>query len=62
MERRPRLLVRIYAGCGALLVPWIVVLIEQLHGQAGKRSFDSSWMGSPEQAAASGPGRADDHQ
>ena len=30
---------------GVLLVPWIWVLIEQLHGQAGKRSFDSSWVG-----------------
>jgi len=31
--------------CGVLLVPWIGVLIEQLHGQAGKRSFNSSWVG-----------------
>ena len=31
--------------CGVLLLPWIWVLIEQLHGQAGKRSFDSSWVG-----------------
>jgi uncharacterized membrane protein len=31
--------------CGVLLVPWIWVLIEELHGQAGKRSFDSSWVG-----------------
>lgn len=31
--------------CGVLLVPWIGVLIEQLHGQAGKRSFSSSWVG-----------------
>jgi len=31
--------------CGVLLVPWVWVLIEQLHGQAGKRSFDSSWVG-----------------
>ena len=31
--------------CGVLLVPWIWVLIEQLHGQAGKRSFSSSWVG-----------------
>ena len=30
---------------GVVLVPWIWVLIEQLHGQAGKRSFDSSWVG-----------------
>jgi cytochrome c-type biogenesis protein CcmH/NrfG len=33
------------AVCGVLLVPWIGVLIEQLHGQAGKRGFDSSWVG-----------------
>jgi hypothetical protein len=26
-------------------VPWIGVLIEQLHGQASKRSFASSWVG-----------------
>jgi hypothetical protein len=26
-------------------VPWTGVLIEQLHGQAGKRSFGSSWVG-----------------
>jgi hypothetical protein len=44
MERRSRLLARIFAVCGVLLVPWIGVLIEQLHGQAGKRSFDSSWV------------------
>ena len=25
-------------------MPWIGVLIEQLHGQAGKRSFASSWV------------------
>jgi len=31
--------------CGVLLVPWTGVLIEQLHGQAGKRSFNSSWVG-----------------
>ena len=31
--------------CGVLLVPWIGLLIEQLHGQAGKRSFSSSWVG-----------------
>jgi hypothetical protein len=45
MERRSRLLARIFAVCGVLLVPWTVVLIAQLHGQAGKRSFDSSWVG-----------------
>jgi hypothetical protein len=30
---------------GVLLVPWSGVLIEQLHGQANKRSFSSSWVG-----------------
>lgn len=39
------MLARVFAVCGVLLVPWIWVLIEQLHGQAGKRSFDSSWVG-----------------
>jgi len=28
-----------------VLVPWIWVLIEQLHGHAGQRSFNSSWVG-----------------
>jgi hypothetical protein len=45
MDQRSRLLVRLFAVSGVLLVPWIVVLIEQLHGQAGKRSFSSSWIG-----------------
>lgn len=31
--------------CGVLLVPWVGLLIWQLHGQAGKRSFSSSWVG-----------------
>ena len=39
------MLARIFAVCGVLLVPWVWVLIEQLHGQAGKRSFNSSWVG-----------------
>jgi hypothetical protein len=39
------LLATLFAVCGVLLVPWVGVLIEQLHGQAGKRSFDSSWVG-----------------
>ena len=39
------MLARLFAVCGVLLVPWIGVLIEQLHGQAGKRSFGSSWVG-----------------
>jgi hypothetical protein len=45
MDRPSRLLARLFAVCGILLVPWIAVLIWQLHGQAGKRSFDSSWVG-----------------
>jgi hypothetical protein len=44
MDQRSRLLARLFAACGVLLVPWIGVLIEQLHGQAGKRSFASSWV------------------
>jgi hypothetical protein len=45
MDQRSRWLARLFAVCGVLLVPWIGVLIEQLHGQAGKRSFSSSWVG-----------------
>src|SRR5246500_3123851 len=45
MDQRSRLLVRLFAVCGVLLVPWTGVLIEQLHGQVGKRSFNSSWVG-----------------
>ena len=45
MDRRSRLLAGLYAVCGVLLVPWTGVLIEQLHGQAGKRCFSSSWVG-----------------
>lgn len=45
MDQRSRLLARLFAVCGVLLVPWIGVLIVQLHGQAGKRSFSSSWVG-----------------
>lgn len=45
MNRGSRLLARLFAVCGLLLVPWIGLLIEQLHGQAGKRSFNSSWVG-----------------
>ena len=39
------MLAGLFAVCGVLLVPWTGVLIEQLHGQAGKRSFSSSWVG-----------------
>ena len=45
MDQRSRLLAGLIAVCGVLLVPWTGVLIEQLHGQAGKRSFSSSWVG-----------------
>jgi hypothetical protein len=45
VDHRWRWLARFFALCGVLLVPWIGVLIEQLHGQAGKRSFNSSWVG-----------------
>lgn len=45
MDQRSRLLARLFAVCGVLLVPWIGVLIGQLGGQAGKRSFSSSWVG-----------------
>src|ERR1700722_19667669 len=45
MVRRSRLLARLFGVCGVLLVPWVAVLIEQLHGQASKRSFSSSWVG-----------------
>jgi hypothetical protein len=40
-----RRLALLFATCGALLLPWIWILIEQAHGSAGKRSFDSSWIG-----------------
>ena len=43
--KRSHLLARLFAVCGVLLVPWIGVRIAQLHGYAGKRSFDSSWVG-----------------
>lgn len=45
MDQRSHLLARLFAACGVLLVPWVGLLIYQLHGQAGKRSFDSSWIG-----------------
>ena len=45
MDRPSRLLAWLFAACGALLVPWIAVLIWQLNGQAGQRSFSSSWVG-----------------
>jgi hypothetical protein len=38
-------LARVFTVCGVVLVPWIGVLVEQLHGHAGKRSFSSSWVG-----------------
>ena len=45
MDQRSRLLAGLFTVCGVLLVPWTGILIEQLHGQAGKRSFSSSWVG-----------------
>ena len=45
VDRRSRVLTRVFTICGVLLVPWIGVLVEQLHGHAGQRSFDSSWVG-----------------
>ena len=45
VERRLRVLTRLFTICGVLLVPWIGVLVEQLHGQAFKRSFNASWVG-----------------
>jgi hypothetical protein len=45
MDRRVRVLGRVFVACGVLLLPWIWLLIEQLHGQAGKRSLAASWVG-----------------
>jgi hypothetical protein len=48
MDRRLRLLARLFAVCGVLLVPWIGVLIEQLHGQAGWTAWRAlEWAGPP---------------
>lgn len=35
----------LFGVCGGLLIPWIGVLIAQEHGDAGKRSLGSSWIG-----------------
>jgi hypothetical protein len=43
--RGSRVLTRVFTICGVLLVPWIAVLVEQLHGHAGERSFAASWVG-----------------
>jgi hypothetical protein len=40
-----RWLPRLLTACAVFLMPWIGVLMAQLHGQAGKRSFASSWIG-----------------
>ena len=40
-----RWLPRLLTACAVGLAPWIGVLMAQLHGQAGKRSFASSWIG-----------------
>jgi hypothetical protein len=45
VDRRSRVLIWVFTICGVLLVPWIGVLVEQLHGHAGQRSFASSWVG-----------------
>src|SRR5579862_5361279 len=45
MDQRSWWLAKVFAGSGLLLVPWIGVLTDQLHGQAAKRSFASSWVG-----------------
>jgi hypothetical protein len=45
VDRRSRVLARVFTICGVLLVPWVWVLVEQLHGHAGERSFDASWVG-----------------
>jgi hypothetical protein len=45
MDRRLRVLARVFTVCGVLLLPWIWVLVESLHGQAGKRSLSASWVG-----------------
>jgi len=45
VDRRSRVLAWVFTICGVVLVPWIGVLIEQLHGHAGQRSFNSSWVG-----------------
>ena len=44
-ERVRHRLALLFGVCGVLLVPWTGVLIWQAHGTAGKRSFDSSWIG-----------------
>jgi hypothetical protein len=45
VDRRSRVLRRVFTICGVLLVPWVGVLVEQLHGHAGERSFEASWVG-----------------
>jgi hypothetical protein len=45
VDRRSRVLAWVFTICGVVLVPWIGVLIEQLHGAAGQRSFNASWVG-----------------
>jgi hypothetical protein len=45
VDRRTRVLARLFTLCGVVLLPWIWFLIVQLHGQAGKRSFSASWVG-----------------
>jgi hypothetical protein len=38
-------LAKLFTVCAILLVPWIGVLVIQLGVQAGKRSFNASWVG-----------------
>jgi hypothetical protein len=45
MGRQSRVLARVFTICGVLLVPWIGVVVKQLHGHAGERSFSASWVG-----------------
>ena len=45
VARGSRVLTRVFTVCGVLLVPWTGVLVEQLHGHAGERSFAASWVG-----------------
>ena len=45
MDRGSRVLTWVFTICGVLLLPWTGVLVEQLHGHAGARSFAASWVG-----------------
>jgi hypothetical protein len=45
VDRPSRVLTSVFTLCGVLLVPWIGLLVEQLHGHPGARSFAASWVG-----------------